>query len=75
MIVMGMPVTPSQEQAALAVMRGDFSFIDVKRALLRAGVNNTNWFHERVADRILQRERRFGYVEYVKRPRPHWRKK
>lgn len=65
MIIKGHEVTARQQQAARDVMRGEFNAHDVRNALARAGVPTEGYVVERVADRIMQQERKAGRVEAV----------
>lgn len=66
-IVQGTTVTEEQQRAARAAMIGEFTAADVRHALAMAGIRSTgtDYLNERVADRIMQKERRAGRIEAV----------
>ena len=71
MVVQGVDITAAQGAAGLAVMTGSFKASDVVAAVIAAGVPNADFLPERVADRLLQQERRakrimFGGTRWTK---------
>lgn len=66
MRVHGVSIDEKQIAAGLAAMRGQFGKNAVVRALEVAGVPSSiptaYWFSDRVADRLMQRERRAGNI-------------
>ncbi|HYB97560.1 MAG TPA: hypothetical protein VEC57_00305 [Candidatus Limnocylindrales bacterium] len=66
----GVIITPEQEAAILEAMVGVFTFNDVRAAATRAGIGAFGMgvryaSPSRVADRLLQRERRAGRVRFL----------
>ena len=70
MIVQGHTVTPEQEAAALAAMRAPFMAACVARVVAAAGVPSADYTANRVADRLIQRERKAGRIRLAPKP---WR--
>jgi hypothetical protein len=62
MTVDGHEIAACQIQAGLSAIGGRFTLHTIKSALVRAGV--PIGAAERVADRLLQRERRAGRIRY-----------
>lgn len=66
MIVQGFAVTDEQQKAGIAAMAGEFTASNVRRALVLAGVPaGPDYTLERVADRLMQRERRAGRIRAI----------
>ena len=59
--VKGENISAEQRDAGLAAMRGRFNAWNVRGALSRAGVENT----DRAADRLMQAERKAGRIRAV----------
>jgi hypothetical protein len=63
MKVFGEPITRSQVEAIKSVMTGDFRLADMMTAASRAGLKYRVCY--RAIDRIFQKERKAGRIEYV----------
>lgn len=61
MRVLGHTITDEQIAAGLAAMKGRFRAHDVRRAMAKAGVKET----DRAADRLMQSERKAGRIRAV----------
>jgi hypothetical protein len=59
----GFEVPQAAIDAALSAMTGDFVALDIEQALSKAGCN-PNAIPSRVADKLLQRERRAGRIKF-----------
>lgn len=66
MKILGFEVTPEIETACLERMRrGPFTAGAISMAALRAGApNDAKWTHARIADRLIQRERKAGNITF-----------
>jgi len=66
MKVQGYEVTPEIENACLSAMQGEFRALQIAQAAIRAGVpDRGSSIPDRVADRLLQRERKAGRIKRV----------
>lgn len=63
MRVFGESVTQSQVEAMKAVMQGRFLLADVMEAASNAGLKYRVYY--RAIDRLLQKERKAGRIEYI----------
>jgi hypothetical protein len=67
--VQGVPITAAQRDAGIAAMMGQFKASDVRRALRLAGVPDRteaySYLIERVADRLMQAERKAGRIRAI----------
>lgn len=68
MNIQGIEITEEQQAAGIAAMVGQFAASDVRAALAKAGVTGGkpgDYLVERVADRLMQRERKRGVIRAI----------
>ena len=65
MVVNGVAITPEQIEAGKARMtQGPFTYLEIQRALMNAGVPEADSVAYRAADRLMQLQRKAGLIEF-----------